>query len=180
MRCVNSVITAAILIGAAVLFSVTTVLGQSNSSRSLASRELFNELALKDGEVFDAVFNKCNVERLGELVTEDFEFYHDKGGQVAKSGKEFVDLIRSICERQSRGEDYRSRRALIRNSLVVYPINNYGAVQMGAHRFYPLVRGKAIETAKFTHLWKKENGQWRLARVLSYDHKNVKRRQSAN
>ena len=79
-----------------------------------------------------------------------------------------------MCERQQKGIDYRARRVLVRNSLEVYPLNNYGAVQMGVHRFYPLVKGKPNEVAKFTHLWKKESGEWKLARVLSYDHKNMK------
>ena len=174
MRSVNPVISAALLVAFASMFSANTVTAQSNRSQSPASRQLFDELAVKDNEVFDTIFNKCNVERVGELITEDFEFYHDKGGQIAKSGKEFVDSIRGMCDRQSKGEDYRARRVLVRKSLVVYPLNNYGAVQMGVHRFYPLVKGKPVEIAKFTHLWKKENGTWKLARVLSYDHKNVK------
>lgn len=172
MRSANSIITAAVVV--AVMFSATTVPAQSSSAKTSASRQLFAELAMKDSELFDTIFNKCNVERLGELITEDFEFYHDKSGQVAKSGKEFVDSIRNLCERQKTGVDYRARRVLVRNSLAVYPLNNYGAVQMGVHRFYPLTKGKSNEIAKFTHLWKKENGEWRLARVLSYDHKNTR------
>lgn len=171
---VNSVIISTAFVAVAVMFSATPATAQSISSKLAASRQLFAELAAKDAELFDTIFNKCNVQRLGELITEDFEFYHDKSGQVAKSGKEFVDSIRNLCERQTKGIDYRARRVLVRNSLAVYPLNNYGAVQMGVHRFYPLIKGKSNETAKFTHLWKKENGEWRLARVLSYDHKNVK------
>ena len=171
MRSVYSVI---ILVAVALMFSATTVTAQSSPSKSASSRQLFDELAAKDNELFDTIFNKCNVERLGELVTDDFEFYHDKSGQVAKSGREFVDSIRNLCERQSKGIDYRARRVLVRNSLMVYPLNNYGAVQMGVHRFYPLIKGKPTEVAKFTHLWKKENGEWKLARVLSYDHKNMR------
>ncbi len=173
MRSVNLSIIPFVLVAVAVMLSATTVTAQSSSSKLPSSRQLFDELAEKDRELFDIIFNKCNVERLGELVTEDFEFYHDKSGQVAKSGKEFVDSIRNLCERQSKGLDYRARRELVRNSLAVYPLNNYGAVQMGIHRFHPLVKGKSSEVAKFTHLWKKENGEWRLARVLSYDHKET-------
>jgi Domain of unknown function (DUF4440) len=174
MRSVSSITIIAVLVAAAVSFSATTATGQSNRSRSPAARELFTQLALKDNELFDTIFNKCNLERLGELITEDFEFYHDKSGQVAKSGKEFVDSIRGMCERQSKGIDYRARRVLQKNSLEVYPLNNYGAVQMGVHRFYPLIKGKSNEVAKFTHLWKKEKGEWRLARVVSYNHRDFK------
>jgi len=174
MRSANPTITAVVLVVVAAIFYATLVTAQSISSKSHTSRQLFDELTVMDRELFDTIFNKCDVERLGELVTNDFEFYHDKGGQVAKSGKEFVDSIRGMCDRQSKGEDYRARRVLVRNSLVVYPLNNYGAVQMGVHRFYPLIKGKPREIAKFTHLWKKENGQWRIARVISYDHQNFK------
>ena len=55
----------------------------------------------------------------------------------------------------------------------MYPINNYGAIETGTHRFYAVKNGepdRLTETSQFTHLWKEENGQWRLARVLSYDH----------
>jgi len=138
---------------------------------------LFDELAGKDAALFDAVFNTCNVDRLGELLTEDFEFYHDKAGLTATSGAQFVELIRGMCERQKKGVDYRARRELVKSSLEVYPLNNYGAIQMGVHRFYRLTEGKGeklTEVAKFTHVWKKENGGWRLARVLSYDHQDVK------
>ena len=172
MSSAKAIITATAVV--AIMFSATSVTGQSSSPQKPTSRQLFEELAVKDSELFDTIFNKCNIERLGELITEDFEFYHDKSGQVAKSGKEFVDSIRNLCERQKTGLDYRARRVLVRNSLTVYPLNNYGAIQMGVHRFYPLIKGKSNEVAKFTHLWKKENGEWRLARVLSYDHKNTR------
>jgi hypothetical protein len=174
MRSVSSIIITAAIVAVAVQFTAAPVDAQSNGSKSPTSRVLFTELAVKDAELFDAIFNKCNIERLGELITEDFEFYHDKSGQVAKSGKEFVDSIRGMCERQTKGTDYRARRVLQRNSLEVYPLNNYGAVQMGIHRFYPLIKGKSNEVAKFTHLWKKENGEWKLARVVSYNHRNFK------
>jgi ketosteroid isomerase-like protein len=170
----HSVITTAVLIVIVAILSAIGVTAQSSGYKPPTSRQLIKEIAVMDRELFDTIFNKCDVERLAELVTEDFEFYHDESGQVAKSRKEFVDSIRGMCERQKTGEDYRSRRVLVGNSLVVYPLNNYGAVQMGVHRFYPLTKGKPVETARFTHLWKNENGQWKLARVLSYDHQNTR------
>jgi hypothetical protein len=169
-----SFIVGIVFLAAAVFVPTKATNAQVRSPKSPASQQLFADLAAKDKELFDVIFNQCNVKRLSELITEDFEFYHDKSGQVAKSGKEFADGISSMCERQQKGIDYRARRVLVRNSLEVYPLNNYGAVQMGVHRFYPLVKGKPNEVAKFTHLWKKENGEWKLARVLSYDHKNLK------
>ncbi len=57
--------------------------------------------------------------------------------------------------------------------MKVFPLNNYGAIETGVHRFYAVSKGKPntlTEVAQFTHVWKEENGQFRLARVLSYDH----------
>jgi hypothetical protein len=48
-----------------------------------------------------------------------------------------------------------------------------GAIESGTHRFYAMSNGKPnrlTEVAQFIHVWKEENGRWRLARVLSYDH----------
>jgi hypothetical protein len=154
----------------AAVFLATGAAAQPRSGPS-QSQELTAEIAEKDGVFFDALFNKCDVETLGAMVTEDFEFYHDKGGMTASSRDQFVSSIRGLCERQKTGEDYRARRELI--SMEVYPLNNYGAVQVGVHRFYQKIEGKGeklVEISKFTNLWKKDGDVWRMSRVLSYDH----------
>jgi len=140
----------------------------------VATKELFNEIAAQDKMLFDAVFNTCDVQTLATLVTDDFEMYHDKGGLTATSGAQFVESIRGMCERQKTGEDYRARRELVEGTLEVYPLNNYGAVEVGVHRFYKKTEGqpeKLVEISKFTQVWKKEASGWKLARVVSYDHK---------
>lgn len=55
----------------------------------------------------------------------------------------------------------------------VYPLDGYGAILTGNHDFYILENGKEKKTgtAKFTHLWLLKDGYWKMARVLSYDHK---------
>ncbi|HWM90157.1 MAG TPA: nuclear transport factor 2 family protein [Thermoanaerobaculia bacterium] len=160
-------------IGAAVLLTAGTV-ASAQTAGPAATKELFEEIAGKDRMLFDAVFNTCDVQALSGLVTDDFEMYHDKGGLVATSGAQFVENIRGMCERQKTGEDYRARRELVEGSLEVYPLNNYGAVEVGVHRFYKKTEGqpdKLVEIAKFTQVWKKDASGWKLARVLSYDHK---------
>ena len=68
------------------------------------------------------------------------------------------------------------RRQAVQGSVYVYPLNNYGAIISGEHLFYLTENGKPerlVESAKFTHVWKYENGTWRMSRVLSYDHQQV-------
>ena len=45
-------------------------------------------------------------------------------------------------------------------------------LEIGTHTFYAVKSGapdRLTETGQFTHYWT-ENGQWKLSRVLSYDH----------
>lgn len=137
------------------------------------SPELVATLAGKDRQLFDAVFG-CKPELLKMLVAEDFEFFHDKHGLTTQSGAQFVKDITGMCERQAAGTDFRARRELVAGSMTVHIIGDYGAMQMGTHRFFALQAGKPdrlTETGKFIDLWKREGETWKLARVISYDHK---------
>ena len=103
---------------------------------------------------------------------EDLEFYHDQAG-IIRSKADFLDNTENgLCNL-----DYQPIRRLDRESLQVFPLNNdgqlYGTIQMGTHRFYARYPGKSDEltsAATFTHLWLLEDGQWRISRVISYNH----------
>ena len=108
-------------------------------------------------------------------MTDDFEMFHDKSGQVAKSGRRFVQNIRDLCDRRTWGIDYPAKRELVEGTLEVFPLDLYGAIQVGVHRFYREGGTAPVEVSRFTNIWRKEaDGTWKLARALSYDHKLVK------
>ncbi|MFA0811260.1 nuclear transport factor 2 family protein [Microbulbifer epialgicus] len=137
------------------------------------SQELIDQIIAADRVLFDAVFNNCNLTSSKNLVTEDFEMYHDKWGKTASSGAEFLQGITNMCERRKDGSDINARRELIIDSVKIYPLNHYGAIQTGTHIFYGIYDDKMEvlrESGQFTHLWKKVNGEWKLSRVLSFDH----------
>lgn len=137
------------------------------------SSDLVAAIARADAELFVAVFDQCDAARLADMVTDDFEFFHDKDGLSETSGAKFVADIKAHCERIKQGVDFRARRELVKDSLAVYPLSNYGAIETGVHRFYKLTAGKPdqlTETGRFTQVWKNDHGHWKLARVLSYDH----------
>jgi len=140
---------------------------------AVARPGLTEDILKADAEFFKAFFDDCDVDTVRRYVTDDFEMFHDKGGRVMTSGEQFVTVTKDKCKRQQEGIDFLSTRELVRESVKVFPLNNYGAIETGTHRFYAVSKGKPnrlTETAQFTHVWKEENGQWRLARVLSYDH----------
>lgn len=138
------------------------------------TQALTDEVKAADAALFSAFFERCDIPALSKMLTDDFEMIHDKGGLIAGSKAEMVASFERTCARQKSGEDYRARRELIEASLKVYPVNNYGAIEIGEHRFYQLLPGKPeklVEVGLFTQVWKKEESGWKLARVLSYDHR---------
>jgi Domain of unknown function (DUF4440) len=147
-----------------------------SSAAQNTEAELFNLLRAKDSLLFSVGFNKCDLSQFEKIVSTNFEFYHDKGG-ITPSKEKFLESIRTgLCKDPA---NYQSRRELVPGSLQVFPLSTngklYGAIQTGVHKFYEKAKDqpeRAGSVAKFTHLWLLEFNEWKLARVLSYDHKN--------
>lgn len=139
-----------------------------NDTDGLRSGVLFDELARMDATLFDASFISCDAAKANAIFADDVEFYHDKDGlSVGEQVRENTRRLTSSCPR-----DHGVTRTIVPGSLRVYPIENYGAVQVGVHRFDE--RGAATSTlAKFVSVWHFQDGRWRLARVLSLDHHSV-------
>ncbi|WP_323846822.1 nuclear transport factor 2 family protein [Microbulbifer magnicolonia] len=167
-------ITALFLTGIACASVSTSAEEHPVVSGPSTSSELVAEITDADRILFDAVFNNCDLDASQDLVTDDFEFYHDKWGKNADSGAEFLSSVADMCEGRQSGRNVKARRELVADSVKIYPLNNFGAIQIGTHKFYGLPEGKEPvlrETGQFTHVWQKVSGKWKLARVLSYDHK---------
>ena len=127
------------------------------------SGDLFNEIAHMDSVLFNA-FNNRDIEKFKTLFTTDLEFYHDKGGLT-----DYNYTIQSL--RNTTAQNNGLRRELVKGSLEVYPIKDYGAIQIGAHTFCHPENGRMdCGTFKFVHVWKKINNEWKITRVISYDH----------
>ena len=144
-------------IGLLLAVTSTSLSAQDSSSSGL----LYDELARMDKELFDAAFITCDQSKFRSLFTEDAEFYHDRDGAT------YGESVRTL---KSCPRDNGVRRVLVPGSLEVYPIMNYGAVQIGRHSF-TREGEQGSEIAKFVHLWQKKDGVWRLSRVLSFDHR---------
>jgi len=67
------------------------------------------------------------------------------------------------------------RREAISGTIQVFPLEDngkiYGAVLSGDHYFYQNETRTGI--AKFTHTWLLKEGEWRMHRILSYDHRQA-------
>ena len=140
------------------------------------SDTLYIELKVLDSLLFEEGFNKCRLSVVDSVVSANFEFYHDQNGIQDKPLflKGFKESLCSTPERKP-------IRKLVKGSLDVFPLYNegilYGAIQNGVHEFYIKEPKKELyktNIAPFTSLWIIEKNQWKLKRVLSYDHQNPK------
>lgn len=128
-----------------------------------AASPLFQTIAALDKELFDAV-DRCDMAKFASFWAEDVEFYHDKDGLTTGRDKIVSSVKNNLCGKV--------KRVLVPGTLEVYPLNGYGAVEIGVHRFlHPWTQDHGeVGEAKFIHLWQYKDGQWRIARVISYDH----------
>jgi hypothetical protein len=127
---------------------------------SCGAQDLTQTMTRLDATVFDA-YNQCRLAEFGSHFVEDVEFYHDQSGLMTGRQNLLDAVEKNICGKV--------RRGLV--SIEVYPMKGYGAVVKGVHRFYPVNDGKAaMGEAKFFHLWQLKDGQWKMTRVISYDH----------
>ena len=139
-----------------------------NLGGGLDSGPLFDELARMDSAMFEASFVTCDAAKANAIFADDVEFYHDKDG--LSSGEQVRENTRRLTA--SCPAKHGVTRTVVPGSLRVYPIEGYGAVQVGVHRFDE--RGAATSTlARFVSVWKLQDKTWRLARVLSLDHATV-------
>jgi ketosteroid isomerase-like protein len=124
---------------------------------------LFNEIANLDSSLFEA-YNSKNLDLMKTYFTKDLEWYQDNGGLL--DFEKVFSNFQSIFNR-----DYDLKRNLIKESLEVHPIEGYGAIEIGKHQFKHIENGKLeIGTFKFLMIWKNDNGNWKISRVISYDH----------
>lgn len=124
-----------------------------------ADVDLYNQIVKMDSIYFTA-YNTCDMKTQADIFHDDIEFFHDKGG-VTTSKKELLEsLEKNICGKVT--------RTLIKGSIEVYPIKDYGAVEIGYHKFYNNREPNAKSTpSKFIVIWKQENNQWKITRVIS-------------
>lgn len=122
-------------------------------------KELHATVAKLDSLYFDA-YNKCDMKTQANLYSENLEFFHDKGG-LATSKKDILKSIEeNICGKVT--------RTLVKGSLEVYPIHNYGAILMGYHKFHNKLEPNAKSIpSKFIVVWKQNKDNWKITKVIS-------------
>lgn len=137
--------------------------------------ELYKTILSKDSLLFNIGFNTCNINQFESLLSEEFEFFHDKDS-ISNKKKFLADFRSGLCKSPT---TYQSRRELLPASTQIFPLYKkgklYGAIQTGMHQFYETIVNQKeafASSARFTHVWLLKNEIWKLNKSLSYDHQD--------
>ena len=142
------------------LVCATTFFSVPAGAQLPASDPLYQTISGLDTTLFDA-YNHCDLAKMGSMVAEDLEFYHDQTG-LSVGRQSLIDAVKNnICGKV--------QRQLV-GTLEVYPLKGYGAVEIGVHRFTHPGDPNNVGDAKFVQLWQLKDGSWKLTRVISFDH----------
>ena len=161
MRHTLSFLTATLLSACATASRVPTPVPKAAGESPTSP--LYQEIATQDSALSTA-FNTHDLNAVMNLFTGDVEFYHDQGGQ--QSHTEVRTGFGTLF-----GRNDGIRRSLVPGSLRVFPIKNFGAIELGTHQFCHTENGKPdCGSFEFVQLWKNVGGQWKIARVVSYGH----------
>ena len=143
-------------------FAGTPAFAQTNSP-SDDPKVLSDTIAQMDAKAF-AAFNAHDLDQLMSMFARELEFYHDKGGltNYDQTREGFRKMFASMPD---------IRRELLPGSLKIYPIKDFGAIEVGTHRFCHKEQGKdECGEFPFVMIWKKERDTWTMSRVVSYGH----------
>ena len=148
------------------LFALPILAFLAGCSLSLAQAPalLTKTITALDASLFDA-YNKCDLDKFASYFDDNVEFYHDQTG-VSVGKKSLEDsLKKNICGKVT--------RELVGSSMKVHEMKNFGALQMGVHRFHHPGHEdtEPVGEAQFVHLWQLKDGAWKIIRVISYDHR---------
>lgn len=145
----------------------------SSETKAQTENEKVVALIFHMDSAFWNAYNNCDITNFKKYITDDVEFYHDKGGITIGAD----DLAASIKNNLCSNPDYHLRREAVAGTVKAFPLQKanviYGAIITGEHYFY-LTQKDKIERrdgwAKFTQLWILKDGVWKMNRILSYDH----------
>jgi Domain of unknown function (DUF4440) len=154
------------------LFIITILFTNCTSSKKTSyqltknykpeNQKLYDTIVKLDSAFFEA-YNTCNInlEKYSSFYADNLEFYHDQGGlMTSKQG--VIDATKKyICGKVT--------RELVKGSIEVYPIKDFGAVEIGLQKFHnneePI--GTPSKIGRFMIIWESKNDAWKISRVVS-------------
>lgn len=134
-------------------------------SSTTANPDMVATITALDSAMF-AAFNAHDAAALGTWFTPDLEFYHDKGGLAG-----YDSTMAGFTRLFTQSETADIRREIVPGSMEIYPIGDFGLLEICQHRFCHTENGKQdCGTFKNIMIWRKEDASYKVSRVISFDH----------
>jgi hypothetical protein len=127
--------------------------------------KLTAEIMAADASLFGGLNNR-DIGPMKEGFSRRLEFYHDRSGLTG------YDENIAIFEKNFKAPN-RIRREAMPETVEVFPAGADHAMEIGKHRFCnkpSAAEPEGCSVYRFSMVWAREAGQWKLMRVLSYDH----------
>ncbi len=126
------------------------------------NKQLFEKIVRLDS-LFFAAYNTCsiNLDIYGSFFSENIEFYHDQGGLMTSKQDIINATQRNVCGKVT--------RELVKGSIEVYPIKDFGAIEIGLHKFHNNQEPASTPSrvGRFMIVWENSNDDWKIRRVVS-------------
>lgn len=122
-----------------------------------------HDTIVKLDSIFFSLYNNCatQLQAYADFYKDSVEFYHDLGG-LSTSKKDVVEGTKKyICGKVT--------REVVKGSIEVYAIKDYGAVEMGLHLFHNNQEKQdgPPKVSKFIIFWQRSSKGWHIAKVVS-------------
>jgi D-alanyl-D-alanine carboxypeptidase len=148
-------------------WTLSTTIGYKDARRdtSEGAGKLFDTVMRMDSVLFDA-FNNRDLDAMSSTFSTTLEFFQDNEG--LENYQQTIDDFKIMFERN---RDNGLRRDIVPGSIRVVPIEGYGAIELGEHRFCHSEAGKDdCGNFRFVNIWKDQGGDWKVTRAISYGH----------
>jgi len=141
------------------IISAVMALGCIFFKTSAQSKTLYQTIAELDS-IFFTAYNTCDLKKQAEFYSDSIEFYHDQGGLIRSKQAILEGTERNICGKVT--------RELVKGSIEVSPIPNYGAVEIGMHMFHNnQEKGQVPHASRFVVIWRNRGDRWTIEKVIS-------------
>ena len=125
-------------------------------------QKLYDTILHLDSLFFDS-YNNCStkLEQYGSFYADDVEFYHDKGGLSTSKTDLIIATQKNICGKVT--------RELLKETVEVYPVKNFGAIEIGYHKFHNNTEktDTVSRPGRFVIVWEDTKNGWKIKRVVS-------------
>lgn len=140
--------------------AVSLIIGITLSATSYAQQNSLTAKILSLDSLFFSAYNQCDTVTQRELYADGIQFFHDKNGLTESKDEIMASTIKYICGKVE--------RELVPGSVEIYPIKDYGAIEIGLHRFINKAEdGEVSPNYKFIIFWKNNNGKWVMEKIVS-------------